>query len=105
MYGTYPGYQMPQMPQRHEIIKVNGESGVNAFQMLPNSEVLLLDTTAPLVWYVQTDGNGYRTATPYTITEYVKEPPVDMGYITKVLGDINERLQKLEGGNHAESDS
>ena len=39
MYGVYPGYQMPQMPQRHEIIKVNGESGVNAFQMLPNSEV------------------------------------------------------------------
>lgn len=98
MYG-YP------IPQRYEVIKVNGESGVNAFQMAANSEVILLDTTAPLIWYVQTDGNGYRTATPYTIEPYVKAPPVDMNYITKALGDISERLKRLEGANDDKSDS
>lgn len=32
-----------------EVVKVNGINGVNAYQMAPNSSVLLLDTTAPMI--------------------------------------------------------
>ena len=80
---AYPGmYQSAYMPgqnpyqtgvntpvaQRYEVIRVNGENGARAFQMAPNSSVLLLDETAPVVWLAQSDGAGYRTVTPYNIT-------------------------------------
>ena len=53
---------------RHEIIRVNGRNGAEAFQMAPNSQVLLLDETAPIVWLKTTDGAGYPTLLAYEIT-------------------------------------
>ena len=98
MYGNYGVYPSYNMPQRYEVNKVNGKQGVDAFALAPNSEVILLDTSAPLIWYVQTDSNGARTATPYTITQYVPEPPLDAGYVNNALRSIMDRLDKLDGG-------
>lgn len=81
--------QYPQTPKRTEIIHVNGQNGAQAFQMLPNSQALLLDDTAPLIWLAQTDGAGYKTVTPYTIAPYQPEPEID-------LKALDERLRKLE---------
>lgn len=86
MYNNY--YNM--MPHKTEVIHVNGAGGAEAFQMMPNSQALLLDDTAPLVWLAQTDGAGYKTVTPYTIAPYHPEPEV-------TLKDLDERLKKLEG--------
>ena len=84
MYNTLYQYQ----PRQTEIIHVNGENGARALQMMPNSQALLLDDTAPLVWLATTDGAGYKTVVPYTITPY--EPK-------KVsLEDIEARLAKVE---------
>ena len=89
---SYPNYQMPQqIPQRHEVIKVNGKGGAEAFQMMPNSNVLLLDETAPIVWFKTTDGAGYPTLTPYQITPYEPEKPVDV----KSLEERIERIERL----------
>lgn len=85
MYGNMYNYQRPQ---RYEIIKVNGRGGAEAFQMAPNSEVLLLDTTAPVVWLKTTDGAGFATCTPYPITQPQPEPQ---------LKDLVERIERLEG--------
>lgn len=74
---------------RYEVIQVNGEGGVDAFQMGPNSSVLLLDKTAPIVWLVQTDGAGYKVKTPYDISPHQAMPPVDMN-------SLEQRLSKLE---------
>lgn len=68
---------------------MNGKNGVDAFQMMPNSQALLLDDTAPIVWLVQTDGAGYKTATPYSVTPYQPEPEID-------LKDIDARLRRIE---------
>ena len=81
--------QYSQTPKRTEIIHVNGQNGAQAFQMLPNSQALLLDDTAPLIWLAQTDGAGYKTVTPYTIAPYQPEPEID-------LKALDERLRKLE---------
>ena len=75
-------------PQKHDIVRVNGRGGAEAFQMMPNSNVLLLDETQPLVWLKTTDGAGYPTLTPYTITPY-EEKQVD-------VKSFEERLSKLE---------
>ena len=101
-YNQY-GYQMvPQfIPQaqsfqswgqslpKQEIVRVNGENGAKAYQLAPNSSALLLDESAPLVWLVQTDGAGYKTAVPYTIAPYQSHPSPD-------LNDLEERIKRLE---------
>lgn len=81
-YPTYP-YQ-----QSYKITRVNGENGARTLQMPPNSETLLLDETAPLVWLAVTDGAGYKTVTPYSITPYTP----------KVVNveDLEARLERLE---------
>lgn len=100
MYNTpqfYPqpfnnpmGQPQPQtVARRTEIIHVNGENGARALQMMPNSQALLLDDTAPIVWLAQTDGAGYKTVTPYTIAPYQPEPEISMK-------DLDSRLRKLE---------
>lgn len=108
MYGqTYPypyppnAYQYGQQTQQqtqlphYEIIEVNGKSGVDAFQMGPNSKVILLDTSAPLIWVKQTDGNGFSTATPYSISQYKEEQPVDVKSLESRISRIEEMLNAL----------
>ena len=103
MYNNQFGFQMnPQfMPQsqpmqtwgqnlqRQEIVRVNGENGAKTYQLPPNSSALLLDESAPLVWLVQTDGAGYKTAVPYTIAPYQAQPAPD-------LHTLEERISRLE---------
>lgn len=83
----YPMYQ-PSYSQ--QIIRVNGEGGARAFQMMPSSSALLLDESAPIVWLKQTDGAGYPSLTPYRIEEYVPEPQPD-------LKELLKRITRLEG--------
>lgn len=73
----------------YEVIRVNGRAGAEAFQMGENSSVLLLDETANIIWFAQTDGAGYKTLTPFTITQYIEQPPVD-------VNDLNDRVAQLE---------
>lgn len=87
----------PQL-QRVEIIKVNGENGARAYQLAPNSSILLLDESAPIVWLCQTDGAGYKTVTPYSISPYQPEPPVD-------VKSLEQRIAKLEGILNEQSDT
>lgn len=75
--------------QRQEIIRVNGENGARAYSLAPNSSILLLDETAPIIWLAQTDGAGYKTVTPYTITPYQAEAAPD--YAT-----LEARIKKME---------
>ena len=98
--GGYGGGRMdfPNRFQRYDIIHVNGENGARSFQMAPNSEVLLLDDTAPLVWLAQTDGAGYLSVTPFSISPYQPAPPVD-------VHALEERLKKLEDMINGKSDS
>ena len=88
-YPQFGQPQIQQVPRKTEIIHVNGQNGAQAFQMMPNSQALLLDDTAPIVWLAQTDGAGYKTVTPYTIAPYQPEPEID-------LRDIDTRLRRIE---------
>ena len=83
------GQQTNASPQRSEIIRVNGKGGADAFPMPPNSSVLLLDETAPVVWLKQTDGAGFPTCTPYSITPYQAPPEPD-------YASLDDRISKLE---------
>ena len=81
-----PSYQ-PLM--RYEIIQVNGRAGAESFRMAPNSNALLLVTTASIIWFAKTDGAGYLTVTPYDFKPHEELPPIN-------VNDLNERLKKIE---------
>ena len=49
------------MPQRCQVIKVNGRNGADAFRMAADSSVLLLDENDPIVWLKTTDGAEHDT--------------------------------------------
>ena len=87
MNGQYPNTYSQVM--RQEIVKVNGENGARAYQLAANSSVLLLDETNPIVWLVQTDGAGYKTVSPFSITPYQPAPAID-------VNSLEERISRLE---------
>lgn len=97
-YSNPYSQQMQQPLQPCNITKVSGENGAKAFGMAPNSSALLLDETAPLVWLKTTDGAGYPTLTPYTITPYQAAPPVD-------VNSLENRVKRLEEMLNDKSDS
>ena len=80
--------------QRQEVIRVNGKNGADAYQMAPNSSILLLDETAPIIWLKTTDGASYPTVTGYKIT------PIETKIATPIesssYADLESRIAKLE---------
>lgn len=74
---------------QNQIIKVNGRGGAEAYQMMPNSQVLLLDETQPILWLKQTDGAGYPTLNAYDIKPHEEKPMPNMD-------DLEERIKKIE---------
>lgn len=84
---------------QQSIARVSGEQAARSFPLMPNSSILLLDETAPLVWLVQTDAMGIKTTcTAYEIKPYTPEPAID-------VKNILARISKLEDFCFDEPDS
>ena len=65
----FNNYYMPRqnvLPAQ-QVIQVNGKASVDTIQLAPNSSVLVMDTSAPLVWLCISDGVGRGTSAPYDI--------------------------------------
>ena len=94
MYNPYRNpytlYNQPNLLPQQQIIQVNGKSSVDTIQLAPNSSVLVMDTSAPIVWLCVSDGVGQVTSTPYDITLHKETPAPDMT-------DIESRLSRIEG--------
>ncbi len=88
---------------KQEIIKVNGENGAKAYNMPPNSSILLLDETAPLIWFKSTDGAGYPTLTPYTIAPYQAEPQIDTKSLEQRVSKLEELLNEQSNTKNVKS--
>ena len=100
VYNPYQQYMGTMMgnnsfpPQRQEVVRVNGKNGADAYQMAPNSSILLLDETAPIIWLKTTDGASYPTVTGYTITPI--ETKIATPIESKDYADLESRIAKLE---------
>jgi hypothetical protein len=80
----------PQIGQQTKVIEVTGRAGAEAYQLAPDSSILLLDNTAPVVWLVKTDGAGYKSMIPYDIKVHEEEKPADH------FKELEERISRLE---------
>ena len=98
MYQTpyaYPNlYQSQMFSTTQQIIKVHGRQGAETYNMSPNSSVLLLDETEPIVYLAQTDGAGYKTITAYDIQIHQELPPVDTRSLEQRITKIEEMLNE-----------
>ena len=107
-FGPQYGAGMPQnnygmqMPQRCEVIRVNGRNGVDAFRMAPNSSILMLDENEPLVWLKKTDGAGYATVTSSPIAWYQQPAPVDVNALDARIRRLEEKLDGKSDDANAE---
>lgn len=117
MFNPYQQYQqnqqnyaqqyntMPNQMYKQEIIKVHGEEGAKAFQLAPNSSVLLLDDISPIVWLKTTDGAGYPMLTPYTITPFQKQPEINVQSLEERITKLEEKLNESNTTNVKHSKS
>lgn len=105
-YGGFNGNQYNYIPnsqnglQRQiqgDILRVSGINGVNALNLAPNTSVLALDETAPIVWLVSADSAGYKTPTPYDITPHKDQQAA-------MQSNFEERLTRLEQMVNEQSD-
>lgn len=99
--------QQPQqanvLPQQ-QIIQVNGKASVDTIQLAPNSSILVMDTSAPLVWLCVSDGVGKVTAKAYDIIEHKDTPPIDTVSLEQRLTAVENYISKLMEGAKNESD-
>ena len=88
----YPYYQ--NILPAQQVLQVNGKQSVDSIQMAPNSSVLVMDTTAPIVWLCVSDGVGRVTATPYDVTKHIDAPAPDS--VEARLNAIENALKRME---------
>ena len=91
-YQTRYNAQQQAFNAKLEVIRVNGKNGAEAFQMPPNSSIILLDESAPLIWLKMTDGAGYPTLTPYRIEPLKAELAPDVSSLETRIKRLEERL-------------
>ena len=87
----------PYLPAQ-QVIQVNGKASIHTMQMAPNSSILVMDTTAPIVWLCISDGVGRVTATPYDVSKHIDPPAPDS--VEARLAGIEEALKRMEAELH-----
>lgn len=106
MYSFYPPMQSPLqapliaqpqlVPQQQNIQYVNDRQSADAFQMAPNSSVILMDSNQARFYLKQTDASGTATIKSYDFKETEAEKPVE--YVTKE--EFEAYKAKMKGGRH-----
>lgn len=89
----------PMQPQ--QVVQVNGKASVDQLKLAPNSSLLAMDTTAPIVWLCKTDTIGAIQAIPYDISPHVEKPPVDVNALEERLIAIETMLAGMEKKNES----
>ena len=103
-YNPYGGYyttpQTQTAPQQQQIqqnvLRVNGINGANAIQLRPNSSILAIDDTQPVVWLAQTDGAGYKTVTPYAITPVQDVQENKIRQLESEIADLKKIVEEIK---------
>lgn len=88
----YYGYN--NMLPAQQVIQVSGKQSIDTMQMAPNSSVLVMDTSAPLVWMCVSDGVGRVTATPYDIALHHDVPAPDS--LEGRLAAVEAAIKRME---------
>ena len=97
----YPSMQPQPIYQQQvpsfQITKVNGENGAKAFQMPPNSSIILLDESNPKVYIKETDGASYPKLSVYKLVPDTDEKKEEEEKVSEdQIKKLEERIAVLE---------
>ncbi len=97
----YPSMQPQPIYQQQvpsfQITKVNGENGAKAFQMPPNSSIILLDESNPKVYIKETDGASYPKLSVYKLVPDIDEKKEEEEKVSEdQIKKLEERIAVLE---------
>lgn len=81
--------QQSQSAPVKQITEVSGENGARSLSLGPNSSDIVLDECGTIVWFVRTDGAGYKTVAPFDIMPHQAAPVPD-------YAALDARIKKLE---------
>ena len=91
-----PFFQVSPQLQPQQVTQVNGRASVEQLKLAPNSSLLAMDTTAPIVWLCKTDTIGSLQVQAYDISPHVEKPPVDLDALETRLATIETILAEME---------
>lgn len=107
-------YAMPTSPAQpsvtnmlppQQVLQANGKPSIDALKMSPNSSVLIMDTTAPIVWLCTSDSLGNVTSVAYDITQHKDQPVPSVtdfeARLVAVENNINSIVSRLGVMNDA----
>lgn len=77
------GYPFQQFGKTEQLIRVTGIDGAKAYQMMPNSTVVLFDGGEDLFYLKSTDGAGFPTIRVFRFEEVKGHATPETEYITK----------------------
>lgn len=90
-----------------QVLQVDGRASVEKIRMAPNSTLLALDRTNPIIWFCSSDGVGNVTATPFDYTKHEEEPEISMSSLQSQLNDlktsVSQILEVIKDGNKPNS--
>lgn len=97
-YGDFLSRTQPvhNQPQPQSVIRVNGKGGADAYILPPNSSILMLDNTQPLVWLKTTDGAGFPTVTAYNCTPVTEPQSAETSDLEKRLEALEKNMEELK---------
>lgn len=96
---------IPSVLPQQQVTQVNGKASVDAIRMSPNSSILLMDNTAPLVYLCVSDGLGNVTSTAYDIKLHEDVPPVDVRSLEERIASIESTISRWEDKNAKSNDA
>lgn len=103
--GTSPMLVQQQQQPIHGFVYVTGVDGAKAYQMPPNSEMPLFDSTGERdrMYIKTTDGAGFPTLIPCKVirlTELEAQPEteyVTRDELTRTYRDLSQQLEQMKG--------
>ena len=96
MYPIYPTIPSVFPQQTTQIQYVNDRQSAEAYQMSPNSSVILMDSNLPRFYMKQTDASGMFTLKAYDFKEVEAEKLPE--YVTKA--EFEKFKANLKGARH-----
>ena len=100
--GT-PMQQQQQQQPVHGFVYVTGLDGAKAYQMPPNSEMPLFDSSGDIMYIKTTDGAGFPTIKVCDVSErQAAQAIVSSEYVThdeleRVYADISKQMEQMKG--------
>lgn len=93
-YGSMNNLNLYGQQRTQQVVQVDGYNGASTFKMGPDSSALLLDQSGDKIWFVKTDGAGYKSVIqPYAISPILNNNNNNNTYD---FSQYEERLSKLE---------